>query len=151
MAKELKHINTALLLDVFGNDKEMICDMVDVFISMAKDYFTEIKSSYASKNWFELGLITHKAKASCRTMGLSDLGNSLDNIENNSKGIAYIELDESRNLSEDNEKLYKAMLREGQQDGDVAIIDKEIKFVVANFEEAMDELIYFKENIDKHL
>lgn len=151
MAKELKHINTTLLLEVFGNDKEIICDMIDVFISMSNEYFGDIKNSYVSKNWFDLGLITHKAKASCRTMGLSNLGNSLDNIENNAKGISYKELNESRDLTPDKEKLYKAMLREGQQNGDLNIIDKEMKFVIANFEEAVDELTSFKNDIDKHL
>lgn len=151
MTKELKHINTTLLLEVFGDDKEIICDMIEVFISMSNEYFKDIKDSYALKNWFELGLITHKAKASCKTMGLSDLGNSLDNIENNAKGIAYKELNESRDLTPDKEKLYKAMLREGQQDGDLDIIDNEMKFVIANFEEAVDELTSFKNDIDKHL
>jgi HPt (histidine-containing phosphotransfer) domain-containing protein len=151
MARELKHINTVLLLEVFGNDQEIICDMIDVFITMAKEYYIEINSSYEAKNWFELGLVSHKAKASFRTMGLSELGDSLDNIENNSKGIAYNELDESRNLSPDKEKLYKCMLREGQQKGDTAIIDKRMKFIVANFNDAIEEILYFKTNMSKHI
>lgn len=151
MVKELKHINTVLLLEVFGDDQEIICDMIDVFITMAKEYYTEIISSYESKNWFELGLVTHKAKASCRTMGLSSLGDCLDKIENNSKGLAYNELDENRNLTHDNEKLYKAMLREGQKKGDISIIDNEMKFFRANFDEAIEEIKYFKSNISKHI
>lgn len=151
MPEKLKHINTELLFDVFGHDDEIICDMIDVFITMAEEYQKEIKLTYKLKNWFELGLVAHKAKASCRTMGLKDLGNCIDNIENNSKGIAYNELDDDRNLSHDNEKLYKAMLREGQQHGDTNIIEEEMKFFNDNFEDALGEVKWFKSNIQKYL
>lgn len=149
--QELKNINTELLFEVFGHDDEIICDMIDIFVSMAKEYHKEIVATYNTKNWFELGLVTHKAKASCRTMGLKDLGNCLDNIENNAKGIAYNELDETRNLSHDNEKLYKAMLREGQQEGDPAIIDKEMQFFNEHYLDALEEVKWFKENIQDYI
>jgi len=151
MPEKLKNINTELLFEVFGHDDEIICDMIDIFVPMAEEYHKEIIANYKSKNWFELGLVTHKAKASCRTMGLKDLGNCIDNIENNAKGIAYNELDENRDLSHDNEKLYKAMLREGQQHGDTKVIEKEMEFFNENYLDALEEVKWFKKNIKNYL
>jgi len=151
MTKKLKHIDTKLLIEVFGTEHEIICEMIDVFTTIVAEYHDEINNRYNSKNWFELGLVAHKAKASCKTMGLRKLGDCLNKIENNAKGIAYNELSTGRNLSEDNEKLYKAMLREGQTSGDDRIIEEEITYLQNNFTEAIDEIKMFEKNIDKYL
>jgi len=149
MNRTFKHVNKDLLLDIFGDDIEIILDMVDVFVNMATSYYKDILEDYENKKWFELGLVAHKAKGSCRTMGLQNIGESLHKIENNAKGIAYNELDENRNLSHDQEKLYQTMLKEGQKEGDTNIIDKEILYLKNNFEEAVQELVSLKESLNK--
>lgn len=151
MIQKLKHVDTQLLIEVFGNEHEIICEMIDVFITMVQDYHREIIETYNSKNWFELGIVAHKAKASCKTMGLRHIGDCLDVIENNAKGIAYNVLKASRNLSEDNEKLYIAMLREGQTSGDESLIDENFKFFKDNFDDAINEIKFLENNIKDYL
>ncbi len=86
-----KHItNLSLLYEISGDDKNILNELINIFIEQSKEFIISITNDFKNKNWDKLGAIAHKAKSSVRTMGMEDLGNKLNQIEHLSKGNARL-------------------------------------------------------------
>ena len=85
MYQNFKHIDINLLMDIFGGDEEIICESIEVFSKIANNYYSTILHAHNIKDWLLLGTTSHKAKASCRTMGMVQIGDSLEKIEKNAE------------------------------------------------------------------
>ncbi len=92
-----KHItNLSFLYEVAGNDKDILNDLINIFIEQSKEFIISITRSFENKNWYRLGAVAHKAKSSVRTMGMDELGNKLHQIEHLSKGNAKLLLQQKK-------------------------------------------------------
>lgn len=150
MSNSLKHIDINLLMDIFGGDEEIICESIEVFSDIANEYFSTILKAHKSKDWHLLGTTSHKAKASFRTMGMAQLGNSLENVERNAKGLKFSELMDKKDLNKDEEKLFTSIQKSGCTKGNENTIDNEISFIKLSFEDAIEEIRNFRLELTKH-
>lgn len=150
MDSNLKHIDINLLMDVFGGDEEIICESIEVFSEIANNYYTNIIDAHNLKDWILLGNTSHKAKASCRTMGMVQLGDSFEKIEKNAKGITFKNLMEKKDLNKEEEKLFTSIQRSGCTIGSENIINNEISFIKSSFHEAVDEIKHLKLELSRH-
>lgn len=75
-----------------GNNKDIMIEMVEIFIEQNPEFTEGISSYFENQQWTELGAIAHKAKSSVRIMGMDELGDCLEKIEHYSKGNQKVEL-----------------------------------------------------------
>ncbi|MDQ1772810.1 Hpt domain-containing protein [Labilibaculum sp. A4] len=80
------------LKEMSGNDKNIISEMIDIFLEQIPEFEEEISRSFEARNWQDLGAIAHKAKSSVRTMGMENSGDCLEQLEHFSKGNLKFEL-----------------------------------------------------------
>jgi HPt (histidine-containing phosphotransfer) domain-containing protein len=78
---EYKFINTEYLDSVSGGDKSVIIEIIDMFREQVVEMYDEMKSSLDEKNYYNLGLLAHKAKSSAAIMGMADLAVMLKTFE----------------------------------------------------------------------
>ena len=77
----MKHTDLTYLKSMSGGSKELIQEMVDIFISQVKE-FSEGMDNYLNKeDWDNLGKLAHKAKSSVAIMGMENLANELKRLE----------------------------------------------------------------------
>ncbi len=86
---EYKYINTSYIESVTGADKEIITELVNMFREQVMEISGEMKSLLVKKEYYQLGLLAHKAKSSVAIMGMTDLASLLKSFE--------LEAKESRN------------------------------------------------------
>lgn len=147
MNNNLKHIDINLLMDIFGGDQEIICDSIKIFSDVASDYYSTIIEAYNHKEWLLVGETSHKAKASCRTMGMTKLGKSFENIEKNSKGLIFQILKKKKELNKEEEKLFNSLQKSGYTQGNEKTINKEISLIKSIFHEAVNEIIKIEQEL----
>ena len=82
---EFKFIKTEYLETVSGGDKEIIRELVEIFRAQVVEFAGEMRSLFASKDYFNLGLLAHKAKSSIAIMGMNDLADLLKKFELDAK------------------------------------------------------------------
>lgn len=92
---EYKFINTEYLDSVSGGDREIICDIVNIFKEQSVEISNEMKSLLETKNYKNLGLLAHKAKSSVLIMGMNDLASMLKTFELQARDEENIGLYES--------------------------------------------------------
>ncbi len=78
---EYNFINTGYLDSVSGGDREIICELVNLFREQSVEITEEMESLYEAKNYKGLGLLAHKAKSSVSIMGMDDLAVMLKTFE----------------------------------------------------------------------
>lgn len=78
---DYKFINTEYLNSVSGGDREITVEIVKLFSDQTVEVYNEMKSHYASGNYYLLGQLAHKAKSSVAIMGMNDLAVMLKNFE----------------------------------------------------------------------
>ncbi|TFH39144.1 MAG: Hpt domain-containing protein [Bacteroidia bacterium] len=74
-------VNVSYIEEVCGKDKEIIAEMVKIFCDQVPEIIQELKENYSSGNYYELGLVAHKAKSSVAIMGMTDLSGKLKELE----------------------------------------------------------------------
>lgn len=84
-------VNVSYIEEVCGGDKEIIAEMVQIFTDQVPEIIYELKSLLENKNYYDLGLIAHKAKSSVAIMGMSDLASKLKDLELKAKAGEEIE------------------------------------------------------------
>lgn len=99
-------IDVKYLEEVCGGSKEIIREMVDIFIEQIPEFYSEMQSLYNDGKYHELGLLAHKAKSSVAIMGMDSLAGKLKELELQAKAgektgeyINYIQafFDETQN------------------------------------------------------
>ncbi|MBN1108445.1 MAG: Hpt domain-containing protein [Bacteroidales bacterium] len=76
-----KYINTEYLDSVSGGDYSVTLEIVAMFIEQAGEIYTEMKTLLEDKDYYNLGLLAHKAKSSVAIMGMADLAAMLKTFE----------------------------------------------------------------------
>jgi HPt (histidine-containing phosphotransfer) domain-containing protein len=74
-------INVKYIEEVCGGSKEIIREMVDIFIEQIPEFYSEMQALYNDKKYHELGLLAHKAKSSVAIMGMESLAGKLKELE----------------------------------------------------------------------
>ena len=92
MNSNTKIIDLSYLKEMSGNNKDIMVEMVEIFIDQNPEFTEGISSHFENRQWTELGAVAHKAKSSVRIMGMDELGDCLEKIEHYSKGNQKIEL-----------------------------------------------------------
>lgn len=73
--------NTSMLMQTAGGDLAFFNQMIDTFISGAKDASATFRAAVKNENWKEIGKKAHKAIPSFRYFGLVPLVNNLVKLE----------------------------------------------------------------------
>lgn len=78
---EFKKVNVDYLNEVCGNSPDLIREMIDIFRSQVLEFKEEMEHLYSEGEYFDLGLLAHKAKSSAAIMGMEDLAVRLKELE----------------------------------------------------------------------
>ena len=84
-------INVAYIEEICGGSKEIIIEMVDIFRQQVPEFLDEMTALHNDKQYYELGLLAHKAKSSVAIMGMEDLAVKLKELELKAKASEEIE------------------------------------------------------------
>ena len=69
------------LVNMTENNKDVILEMIDIFIDQVESFRIEMYELYAAGNYKALGQLAHKAKSSVSIMGMSALSQKLKELE----------------------------------------------------------------------
>jgi len=89
---DFKFINTDYIEEVCGADKELIIEMVNIFRQQVSEFRSEFNRLYEKKEFYDLGLMAHKAKSSVAIMGMDELARKLKELELKAKAGENMEL-----------------------------------------------------------
>lgn len=78
---DYKYINVEYLESVSGGDNSIIIELVNLFREQTKEFYEDMKALLAAKDYYNLGLLAHKAKSSVAIMGMNDLATTLKTFE----------------------------------------------------------------------
>ncbi len=138
-----KITDLTFLQEVAGDNKETFNDLLGILIEQSVEFIEAIPKYLAEKDWYFLGAIAHKAKASVRTIGMSDLGNKLETIEHLSKGNARLYLEQKKvgsSLTSDEEKQWELLKEEQQSDINLTQLEPLVEEFVTDYTLAIEEL-----------
>ena len=128
MDSHTKIIDLSYLKEMSGNNKDIMVEMVEIFIEQNPEFTEGISSYFENKQWTELGAIAHKAKSSVRIMGMDELGDCLEKIEHYSKGNQKVELQQKiknrHKLNDDDLRIWNNVRNEEVNDIDLIFIPK---------------------------
>ncbi|MDE5422175.1 Hpt domain-containing protein [Ancylomarina sp. DW003] len=126
MSSNTKIIDLSYLKEMSGNNKEIMIEMVEIFIEQTPEFTQGISNYFENKQWTELGAIAHKAKSSVRIMGMSELGDCLEKIEHYSKGNQKVGLQQKienrHKLNDDDLRIWNNVRNEEVNDIDLKYI-----------------------------
>ncbi len=78
---DYKYINVEYLESVSGGDNNIVIELVTLFREQTSEFYDEMKSLLAAKDYYNLSLLAHKAKSSIAIMGMDDLAMMLKTFE----------------------------------------------------------------------
>ena len=78
---DYKYIKTDYLEMVAGGDGELLKELITMFRDQVAEFSKEMKKLLQEKNYYDLGLLAHKAKSSVSIMGMDGLANLLKTFE----------------------------------------------------------------------
>jgi HPt (histidine-containing phosphotransfer) domain-containing protein len=85
-------INVTYLEEVCGGSKEIIREMVDIFLEQVPQFYSEMRNLVDDKKYHDLGLLAHKAKSSIAIMGMDYLARRLKELELIAKAGEKVEI-----------------------------------------------------------
>ena len=74
-------INVSYLEEVCGGSKEIVSEMIGIFKDQVTEFYDEMSKLLEEKNYYDLGLLAHKAKSSLAIMGMEDMAMKLKDLE----------------------------------------------------------------------
>lgn len=74
-------INTEYIDSVAGGEKDVIREILVMFQAQVAEMASEMKDLLGKKDYYNLGLLAHKAKSSVAIMGMSELAAFLKKFE----------------------------------------------------------------------
>ncbi|MRT93230.1 Hpt domain-containing protein [Ancylomarina sp. 16SWW S1-10-2] len=126
MDSNTKIIDLSYLIEMSDNNKDIMIEMIDIFIEQSTEFTEGISNHFKNKQWTELGAIAHKAKSSVRIMGMDETGKCLEKIEHYSKGNQKIELQHKINnrhkLNKEDLRIWNNVKNEDINDIDLKLI-----------------------------
>lgn len=81
LSNQYKIIDLTYLLDIAGDNKSIIKEMITIFVSQVPEFIEEMNSCYKKNDWYNLSMIAHKAKSSVAIMGMNSQANALKDLE----------------------------------------------------------------------
>lgn len=105
MCSQNKIVNLAFLKEMTGNCNESLKELLGVFVTEGERYMQIMKTSFAEKNWQNLGDIAHKAKSSFALLGMDEAVAQLKFIEQSCR-----DLDQPNLLGDKIEQVSQAFL-----------------------------------------
>ena len=78
---EFLRIKVNYLEEVCNKEPGLIGEMIDIFRDQVKEFSDEMKRLYEQKEYYDLGLLAHKAKSSIAIMGMEELAVKLKELE----------------------------------------------------------------------
>lgn len=85
------NIDLSYLEDITGGDKEMMIEMLDLFIEDIPEQISLIKTHANEKNLSKLGSETHKLKPTLQYVGLFEMFEIIKELEESAKSGVYSE------------------------------------------------------------
>ena len=85
---DFKYINTEYLESVTGGDREVISELISLFREQVSEMADEMDSLFGKGDFYNLGLLAHKAKSSVAIMGMEELAVMLKQFELQAKDSA---------------------------------------------------------------
>jgi len=144
MNQNHKLIDLSYLEDMSGNNKDIMNEMVEIFLEQTPEFTEGISEYFENKQWTNLGAVAHKAKSSVRIMGMNDLGDCLEKIEHYSKGNQKIELQtkikNEHKLNEKDLRIWNNVQNEDKNDIDLKFIPDLVDFFLKQSPLAIIEL-----------
>jgi len=144
MNQNHKLIDLSYLKDMSGDNKDIMHEMVEIFLEQTPEFTEGISEYFENKQWTNLGAVAHKAKSSVRIMGMNDLGDCLEKIEHYSKGNQKIELQtkikNEHKLNEKDLRIWNNVQNEDKNDIDLKFIPDLVDFFLKQSPLAIIEL-----------
>ncbi len=81
LSNQNKITDLTYLLDVAGDNPDIIKEMITIFTSQVPEFIEEMNSCYKKADWYNLSMIAHKAKSSVAIMGMHGQANALKDLE----------------------------------------------------------------------
>jgi PAS domain S-box-containing protein len=81
-----KRLDKNLLKDLYGDDLDYAREMFDTFLNKSLPEVALLKRQLTTENWTELGRLAHKLKPSFGMVGLGDMEEKMQCIEDMAKG-----------------------------------------------------------------
>ncbi len=126
MNSNTKIIDLSYLKEMSGDNKDIMIEMVEIFIEQNPEFTEGISSHFENRQWTELGAVAHKAKSSVRIMGMDEIGDCLEKIEHYSKGNQKVELQQKiedlHKLNDDDLRIWNNVRNEEVNDIDLKFI-----------------------------
>jgi len=69
------------LQQMTGNEREVIKEMIELFLNQLTEMRVDIELLVNSKNWFELSRLAHKIKSSALVMGIGQMSEDMKELE----------------------------------------------------------------------
>jgi HPt (histidine-containing phosphotransfer) domain-containing protein len=73
--------NLGYLITTMDNNREMVLELIDIFIEQVTEFGNEFEDLYKNKNFDGLGKLAHKAKSSVAIIGMDNLSRKLKELE----------------------------------------------------------------------
>ena len=80
-----KRLDSAVLTEFYGADLSYARDMFDIFLTTVIPEYLTLKKEVVAKNTAEVGRLAHKLKPTFAMVGLPDLEQQMEEIENSAK------------------------------------------------------------------
>ena len=74
-------VDLSYVTDMAEGNNEIVFEMIDVFIGQVPEFIKEMNSCFEKKDWYNLGMIAHKAKSSVAILGMEDQSGNLKELE----------------------------------------------------------------------
>ncbi len=110
MPNSYKHIDLAYLESITDGSKEIIQELITIFIEQVPEFTTDFEDGFKDKDWKKIAAAAHKAKSSVLSMGMNDLGNKdLKNLELITKQMRLDDISSTGENPEELEPLRKTL------------------------------------------
>ena len=77
----VKKTDLEYLISTTGNNREIIIELINIFIEQVGEFSEEFRNLYKMKDYDALGKLAHKAKSSVAIMGMDKLTEKLKEFE----------------------------------------------------------------------
>jgi HPt (histidine-containing phosphotransfer) domain-containing protein len=81
LIRQEKIVDLSYVKGMASGNMELIKEMIDIFISQVPEFLEDMKTVHDKKDWYNLGLVAHKAKSSVAVMGMERQAAALKNLE----------------------------------------------------------------------
>ncbi|MCU4164926.1 Hpt domain-containing protein [Carboxylicivirga caseinilyticus] len=110
MPENYKHIDLAYLESITDGSKEIIAELITIFIEQIPEFTQDFEDGLSQKDWKKVASAAHKAKSSVLSMGINELGNvDLKNLELVAKQMLLDRILEEGETSSEADQLRKTL------------------------------------------